>query len=188
MRPSKKASPAESRPRLAGQLSSAALVPVWILLAFTLACSVHDAERASGNPGRDAASAGARLPTPGVPERVLATEGDARSNGNYTAADSLLATPEVYAGWRSFNVNCQTCHGFNAVGSDVAPDLRNSVGEGGSMTHAAFKEVVRKGRMDKGMPAWGALLDGVQIDQIYAYLVARSSGSLGAGQPHIAGN
>jgi mono/diheme cytochrome c family protein len=42
--------------------------------------------------------------------------------------------------------------------------------------------------MARGMPAWGALLDGAQIDQIYAYLEARSSGTLGAGQPHIARN
>lgn len=104
------------------------------------------------------------------------------------AADSLLATPEVYAGWRSFNVNCQSCHGFNAVGSDLAPDLRNSVGKGGSISHAAFGDVVRRGRLAKGMPAWGALLDDDQIEGIYDYLVARSSGSLGAGQPHVAGS
>jgi mono/diheme cytochrome c family protein len=93
----------------------------------------------------------------------------------------------VYAGWRAFNVNCQSCHGFNAVASDVAPDLRSSVGRGGTVTHAQFREVVKKGRMAKGMPAWGELLDAKQIEQIYAYLLARSSGALGAGQPIVGG-
>ena len=104
-----------------------------------------------------------------------------------TDADTLLANADVYAGWRNFNVNCQSCHGFNAVASDAAPDLRNSVRKGGTLTRAQFHEVVRKGRMAKGMPAWGALLDARQIDQIYAYLLARSSGALGAGQPSVGG-
>ncbi len=104
-----------------------------------------------------------------------------------TAADTLLASADVYAGWRNFNVNCQSCHGFNAVASEAAPDLRNSVRQGGTLTRAQFHEVVRKGRMAKGMPAWGALLDAKQIDQIYAYLLARSTGALGAGRPNVGG-
>ncbi len=102
-------------------------------------------------------------------------------------ADTLLASADVYAGWRTFNVNCQSCHGFNAVASEAAPDLRNSVRQGGTLTRAQFHEVVRKGRMAKGMPAWGALLDAKQIDQIYAYLLARSTGALGAGRPNVGG-
>jgi mono/diheme cytochrome c family protein len=102
-------------------------------------------------------------------------------------ADTLLASADVYAGWRSFNVNCQSCHGFNAVASEAAPDLRNSVRKGGTISRTQFQEVVRKGRMARGMPAWGALLDAKQIDQIYAYLLARSSGALGAGRPSVGG-
>jgi mono/diheme cytochrome c family protein len=102
-------------------------------------------------------------------------------------SDTLLANADVYAGWRSFNINCQSCHGFNAVASDAAPDLRNSVRKGGTLTRTQFHEVVMKGRMAKGMPAWGALLDAKQIDQIYAYLLARSTGALGAGRPSVGG-
>jgi mono/diheme cytochrome c family protein len=102
-------------------------------------------------------------------------------------SDTLLANADVYAGWRSFNINCQSCHGFNAVASDAAPDLRNSVRRGGTLTRTQFHEVVMKGRMAKGMPAWGALLDAKQIDQIYAYLLARSTGALGAGRPSVGG-
>lgn len=128
----------------------------------------------------------------GAGRAALASDGG-RTSGTVThaiahiAADTLLASAEVYAGWRSFNVNCQSCHGLNAVASDAAPDLRNSVWKGGTLTRTQFHEVVSKGRMAKGMPAWGELLDAKQIDQIYAYLLARSTGALGAGRPNVGG-
>ena len=193
MRPSKRPSPEESHSRPACRLSPTALAPLWILLALTLACSSTDAGVAGDSPGRDAVATGA---APAAPARAAAVNaagsaaasGATRGAAGGDAPDSLLATPKVYAGWRSFNVNCQSCHGFNAVGSDLAPDLRNSVGAGGSITRASFGDVVREGRMARGMPAWAALLDDDKIEEIYAYLLARSSGSLGAGQPHLASN
>jgi len=141
----------------------------------------RDGQRAPATPA--AAPAGAAKPA-GAADAGSA-RGDVPRAVVATAADTLLASADVYAGWRSFNVNCQSCHGFNAVASDVAPDLRNSVRERGTVTRAQFHEVVRNGRMAKGMPAWGALLDAKQIDQIYAYLRARSSGALGAGRPSV---
>ncbi|HEU4586738.1 MAG TPA: cytochrome c [Gemmatimonadaceae bacterium] len=132
-----------------------------------------------------AAAAGARSATPASDGR--SNSGVASRTVAAAATDTLLASADVYAGWRTFNVNCQSCHGFNAVASDVAPDLRNSVRQGGTLTRAQFHEVVRTGRMAKGMPAWGALLDAKQIDQIYAYLRARSTGALGAGRPIVGG-
>jgi mono/diheme cytochrome c family protein len=130
-----------------------------------------------GSSAHRAAPATDRGSTPGSVSHTAATAG----------ADTLLASADVYAGWRSFNVNCQSCHGFNAVASEAAPDLRNSVRKGGTISRTQFQEVVRKGRMARGMPAWGALLDAKQIDQIYAYLLARSSGALGAGRPSVGG-
>ena len=171
---------------------------VCVLLAgATAACTVWgDADDARA---RDAIASAPRSDAPAVPDAhrtptvtVRATNetgpvGSVSRAVVATDADTLLANADVYAGWRNFNVNCQGCHGFNAVASDAAPDLRNSVRKGGTLTRAQFHEVVRKGRMAKGMPAWGALLDAKQIDQIYAYLLARSSGALGAGQPSVGG-
>jgi mono/diheme cytochrome c family protein len=132
-----------------------------------------------------AAAGGARGAMPASEGR--STSGVVSRTVAATTADTLLASADVYAGWRNFNVNCQSCHGFNAVASEAAPDLRNSVRQGGTLTRSQFHEVVRKGRMAKGMPAWGALLDAKQIDQIYAYLLARSTGALGAGRPNVGG-
>ncbi|HEU4586356.1 MAG TPA: c-type cytochrome [Gemmatimonadaceae bacterium] len=138
---------------------------------------LHTADTVAAAPAAHAPAASEGRSTPTVASRAVVA----------TAADTLLASADVYAGWRTFNVNCQSCHGFNAVASEAAPDLRNSVRQGGTLTRAQFHEVVRKGRMAKGMPAWGALLDAKQIDQIYAYLRARSTGALGAGQPNVGG-
>jgi mono/diheme cytochrome c family protein len=149
------------------------------MLMGAVACSAHDSSERARD-AREGSAVASRPETHAPAAPVSATDA--------AAPDTLLASAEVYAGWRSFNVNCQSCHGFNAVASDAAPDLRNSVRKGGTLTRTQFHEVVRKGRMAKGMPAWGALLDAKQIDQIYTYLVARSSGRLGAGQPRVAGN
>lgn len=172
-----------------------------VLLAGAAACSGHDvrSDVQGDSPGGAASGATAPSHTPsaaangGSAYRAVPVSGGGSAPGRIsqtattTSADTLLASADVYAGWRSFNVNCQSCHGFNAVASDVAPDLRNSVRMGGTVTRVQFQEVVRKGRMAKGMPAWGALLDAKQIDQIYAYLLARSSGALGAGRPNVGG-
>jgi mono/diheme cytochrome c family protein len=166
--------------------------------ASAAACSARDADaarRETRGAHTDAASAHAataHAPAADANRATPASEGRSTSGVVSravvaTAADTLLASADVYAGWRTFNVNCQSCHGFNAVASDAAPDLRNSVRQGGTLTRAQFHEVVRKGRMAKGMPAWGALLDAKQIDQIYAYLLARSTGALGAGRPNVGG-
>lgn len=162
--------------------------------AGTAACSSSDAAAAKRDVrGGDAMVAAPTAHTPAGANRA-APGSDARSTAGgvsrtivATASDTLLASADVYAGWRNFNINCQSCHGFNAIASDAAPDLRNSVRQGGTLTRAQFHEVVRKGRMAKGMPAWGALLDEKQIDQIYAYLRARSTGALGAGRPEVSG-
>jgi mono/diheme cytochrome c family protein len=175
------------------------------VVASAAACSARDADAArrdahaasavaaapaahdpvDGSAASTTYAAGASHATPASEGRNSA--GVASRTVVATAADTLLASADVYAGWRSFNVNCQSCHGFNAVASEAAPDLRNSVRKGGTISRTQFQEVVRKGRMARGMPAWGALLDAKQIDQIYAYLLARSSGALGAGRPSVGG-
>ena len=99
------------------------------------------------------------------------------------AADSLEASEAEYAGWKTFHVYCYRCHGTDAVGSDLAPNLRQSVSEQGSVTHDVFVTTVKEGRVPKGMPAWKAVLDDEQIEQLYAYVKARSEKRLAAGRP-----
>lgn len=162
-----------------------------LMLLGAAACTTRDAGAVrEDSPDRTDVQPAVQAPAVAPASGASGTGAGAASPSRHTSAavaDTLLASADVYAGWRSFNINCQSCHGLNAVASEAAPDLLNSVRKGGTLTHAQFREVVRKGRMAKGMPSWGALLDSAQIDRIYAYLVARSSGALGAGQPSVGG-
>jgi mono/diheme cytochrome c family protein len=101
-----------------------------------------------------------------------------------TVRDSLLASDDEYQGWKWFHVYCYRCHGTEALGSTLGPDLRHSVSPQGAVTRDIFLTTVRDGRMAKGMPPWNSLLNQRQIEQLYAYVKARSDGRLAPGRPH----
>jgi mono/diheme cytochrome c family protein len=100
--------------------------------------------------------------------------------------DPLLVTETEYQGWRYFAVYCERCHAPDAVGTEDAPDLRYSVSPEGGVTADSFKVVVRNGSEDRKMKGFAELLDDQRIDQLYAYVMARSEGRLAAGRPHRA--
>jgi mono/diheme cytochrome c family protein len=104
-----------------------------------------------------------------------------------SGGDKLAVTQSEYNGWKVFAVNCTRCHGEDAVGSTIAPSLVKSLRE--HVTHEVFVQTVKNGRPDKGMPTWGPLLSDAQIEDLYAYLKARSDARLAPGRPHVkAGN
>lgn len=100
--------------------------------------------------------------------------------------DSLAVNQAEYEGWKSYHTYCDRCHGQDAVGSALAPNLRRSVGPEGSVTVNVFIQKVSDGVVDKGMPAWKDVLSREQMQNIWAYLAARSSGRLAPGRPHVA--
>jgi len=100
--------------------------------------------------------------------------------------DHLLVSPQEYEGWKMFSVYCYRCHGVDAMGGGIAPNLRHSVSSEGSVTHEVFVQTVTNGRLDKGMPTWKALLSPEQIEDLWLYINARSSGRLAPGRPHMA--
>ena len=103
-----------------------------------------------------------------------------------SGGDKLTASPAAYQGWKTFHVYCYRCHGTDAMGSDLAPNLRHSVSPAGSVTHAVYMQTLREGRLAKGMPAWKEVLSDEQMENVYAYLMARSKGELAAGRPRQA--
>ena len=104
--------------------------------------------------------------------------------------DKLLVTETEYQGWRYFHVYCERCHGTDALGTVDAPDLRYSLSSEGGVSADSFRIVVRKGAENKEekkvMKGFEDLLDDQRIDQLYAYIMARSEGRLAAGRPHKA--
>ena len=92
------------------------------------------------------------------------------------------ATAVEYEGWRRYMTTCARCHGDDAVGGIMAPDLRKSVASD-SVSQTSFHATVSEGRPAKGMPSFKSTLSAEQIDAIYAYLRARASNELPAGRP-----
>lgn len=93
----------------------------------------------------------------------------------------------VYNGYRRYSSSCHVCHGPDGLGSSYAPNLTDSLK---TMSRDDFNEVVINGRknflngQDKVMPAFGEVADvAMYIDDIYAYLKARSDGVIGRGRP-----
>lgn len=93
----------------------------------------------------------------------------------------------TYNGWRRYTESCLRCHGPDGSGSSYAPDMTESLKH---MSEDEFKDVVINGRKNVSqasenvMPAFGEVEDVVSyLDDIYAYLKARSDGALGRGRP-----
>ncbi len=90
----------------------------------------------------------------------------------------------VYNGWKWWHVYCYRCHGADALGSPLAPNLSDPSRK---LTYEEFLQTTRNGAPQKGMPAWNQLLDDKQITDIYFYVRARTERVLPPGRPDEAG-
>ena len=93
----------------------------------------------------------------------------------------------VYNGYRRYGDSCMRCHGPDGAGSSYAPDLTASLKR---LSEDDVKDTIINGRQnlangqDKVMPPFGTVPDVVNyLDDIYAYLKARSDGKLPRGRP-----
>lgn len=102
------------------------------------------------------------------------------------AEDGTVSWP-VFSGFRRYNSVCHTCHGPDGVGSTFAPALVDSMKR---LSYEQYLDVVVNGRknvstaVQRTMPSFG--LDPnvmCYIDDIYAYLEARSDGVVARGRP-----
>jgi len=90
----------------------------------------------------------------------------------------------VYSGWKWWHVYCYRCHGTNAIGTTLAPNLTDP---NEKMPLEEFRQIVKTGSSDGQMQAWDKLLDDKQIAQIYAYVRARADKVLPPGRPDEVG-
>lgn len=154
---------------------------------------VHSASKgasaAAPAPAAVAAPAAAPAATPAASdtgEKAAATDTSKKTAAAGGAVDHLLVSPQEYEGWKMFSVYCYRCHGVDAMGGGIAPNLRHSVGPEGSVTHDIFITTVTYGRTALGMPTWKALLSPEQMEDLWLYVNARSSARLYPGRPHMA--
>jgi mono/diheme cytochrome c family protein len=138
---------------------------------------------------------------------VLASEEEAPQYG----IEDGLVDESTYMGWRIFHSTCHGCHGVDATGTSVAPDLVEAVkrisardfsikvlsryritisaqvaaGDDQTELREAFLEqVIRRERGEVLMPAWEQDTNiKPHILDIYAYLRARADGALPPGRP-----
>jgi mono/diheme cytochrome c family protein len=100
------------------------------------------------------------------------------------SAKSQELYQNVYSGWKVWHVYCYRCHGINAVGTTLAPNLTDP---NEKMSLLSFKTVVKTGSADGQMQAWDKLLDDRQIGQVFDYVRARADKVLPAGRPDEVG-
>lgn len=142
---------------------------------------------------------------------TLAANDTSPPPGTYRIVDGKVDSG-TYAGWFTYNLACQMCHGQDATGTDVAPDLRQSLktmtpekfadkvlaryrifrspmAPDQSLHDSVIGEVLQRRRGPSGlveMPVW--LADpGLKphVLDLYAYLKARSDGAMGPGRPEL---
>jgi len=102
---------------------------------------------------------------------------------NLAAQDSAVYG-DVYNGWKWWHVYCYRCHGMNAVGGSIAPNLSDP---NRKLTLKEFLFTVKNGSNDGQMQAWNKLLDDKQITQLYYYVLARTQKVLPPGRPDEVG-
>ena len=99
----------------------------------------------------------------------------------FLAGNSGKVTKDVFRGYELFNSYCYRCHGTDATGSQLGPDLRHSLAAG--MTQQQFLAVAMAGRKEKGMPSWAGFLSKQEVTQTYQYAKGRSLDLVPVGRP-----
>ncbi|MDZ7736679.1 MAG: cytochrome c [Gammaproteobacteria bacterium] len=91
---------------------------------------------------------------------------------------------DTYIGWRMYRSQCTQCHGQDAQGTTIGPNLLDRLNQ--RVDYPRFVDVITNGyRGQMGvMPAWNenkAVME--HIPNLYMYLKARADGVLDAGRP-----
>jgi methanol metabolism-related c-type cytochrome len=120
---------------------------------------------------------------------LIVAPAQAQSNEEkpYTISDDGKVDWYTFSGFRRYHAECHVCHGPDGLGSSFAPSLVESLK---TVTYDEFFEVVVNGRENVGttaqnkMPAFGENKNVMCfLDDIYAYLKARTDGVLDRGRP-----
>ena len=88
---------------------------------------------------------------------------------------------EVFHGYQLYNSYCYRCHGTDATGGQLGPDLRHSLTNG--MKQQEFLSVAMAGRKEQGMPAWAGFLSEDDVVHVYRYVKGRSLDLVPSGRP-----
>jgi cytochrome c len=90
-------------------------------------------------------------------------------------------TKNVFHGYQLYNSYCYRCHGTDATGGQLAPDLRHSLNAG--MDQGKFLGIAMTGKQEAGMPAWAGFLSEEDVVDIFKYVKGRSLDLISSGRP-----
>jgi mono/diheme cytochrome c family protein len=128
----------------------------------------------------NAKSPGAAAIAGAIAAGVWACDASADAGKLYRIVDGKVDA-QTYNGYRRYHAGCNHCHGQDGAGSTFAPSLVVRL-----PGIDAFRRVVKDGRTN-GASVMKAFGDDPNIapyiDDIYAYLQARTDGALGPGRP-----
>jgi cytochrome c oxidase cbb3-type subunit III len=87
--------------------------------------------------------------------------------------DSMIKDPAVIqSGAKIFANNCVACHGAELQGM-IGPNLVDNYWIHGKGTSQDLINMVKKGVLDKGMPAWEAVLRPNEVVAVSAYVLSK---------------
>ena len=99
----------------------------------------------------------------------------------FVEGQAPTVTRDVFRGYLMYNSYCYRCHGQDATGSQFAPDLRVSLGNG--MTVEEYLAMAMVGDEAQGMPGWAGFLTEEEVRQTYMYVEGRRLGLVPVGRP-----
>lgn len=99
----------------------------------------------------------------------------------FVAGNGPKVTKDVFHGYQLYNSYCYRCHGTDATGGQLGPDLRRSLTAG--MKLQEFLSVAMTGRKEKGMPGWAGFLSEDDVIHVYKYVKGRSLDLVASGRP-----
>jgi len=98
----------------------------------------------------------------------------------YVDGKAPKVTKDVFHGYQLYNSYCYRCHGTDATGGQLGPDLRRSVA---AMKQQQFLSVAMEGRKEQGMPGWAGFLTEDDVVHVYKYVKGRSLDLIPSGRP-----
>lgn len=138
--------------------------------------------------------------------------GEPEPESGYYKVEDGKVDPATFIGWSNYHNACVGCHGVGGVGTEVAPDLTESVNrlspaefrikvlhqyairftqdDWRDMEEAMFEEILKQEQRDAGelenMPRWeNNPVVKENVHNIYRYLKARADGAIGPDRPEV---
>lgn len=88
------------------------------------------------------------------------------------ALDQAMKAANVEDGATQYTAKCAACHGAQLQGQ-IGPNLTDEYWLNGKGQTADIQAIIKKGVVEKGMPAWESMLTNEDVINIAAYIISK---------------